>query len=173
MDICLNTPSVPPVVRVSDTNGAAEFLNEQPYVQAKNIGVIGFSHGGWTIMRLVQENSFAKGYGIKGAVAYYPLCDLQQHTQIAIPTLVLIGELDTGTPAFRCRDLSRFLKRPQLFDLIVYPNAYHSFDVDMLPQNVQGMGVGRVIAFRRYERDPEADVDSQQRTKAFFADLLK
>lgn len=172
-DICTNTPSVPPAVRIWDVFGAARYLNEQPDVQAKNIGVIGFSHGGWTIMRMIQENVFASGYGIKGAVAYYPLCDKSRDGDNAIPLLVLIGEKDTATPAARCREMDEVWKRPELAEVVTYPNAYHSFDGAARPHTIRGVVVGGKVESYTLARDPEAAADAETRTRAFFEALLK
>jgi len=173
MNICINTPSVPPQVRIWDVFGAADFLNEQPYVQQKNIGVIGFSHGGWTIMRMIQANMFASGYGIKGAVAYYPLCDKRRDGDNAIPLLVLIGEKDQSTPGFRCREMDGVWKRPELAEVVVYPNAYHAFDFNIRPTTEVAHLVGGVVGPQRLEHDPVAAPDAEARTKAFFERLLK
>lgn len=172
-NVCLNMLVVPPAVRVADAIGAAAFLRRQPYVQATNIGVIGFSHGGGTIMRLVQEGASAAGTAIKGAVAYYPPCDVATDIDVALPTLILIGGKDTGMPAYRCRDLATKLKRPQLVDLVVYPGAHHAFDVHRRSRLVLGMGVDGLVSMRRYQHDPEADEDAQRRTRTFFERLLR
>lgn len=172
-NVCLNMLIVPPAVRVADAIGAAEFLKRQVYVGAMNIGIIGFSHGGGAVMRLVQDEASAAGGAIKGAVAYYPPCDVATDTDVALPTLILIGGKDTGTPAYRCRDLAAKLKRPQLVDLVVYPNAHHAFDVDRRSRLILGMGVDGLVSMRRYQHDPEADEDARQRTRAFFERLLR
>lgn len=172
-NVCLNMLIVPPAVRAADAIGAAEFLKRQVYVQAMNIGAIGFAHGGGAIMRLVQEGSSAAGHAIKGAVAYYPPCDVAVDTDVALPTLIVIGGRDTGTPAYRCRDVAAALKRPELVDLVVYPGAHHAFDVDHRSRLVLGMGVDGLVSMRRYQHDPEADEDAQRRTRAFFEKLLR
>ena len=60
---------------------------------------------------------------------------------MTVPTLILIGELDDWTPAKECRNLaegrddwgiSREKGKGIPIELIVYPGAYHDFDVPQL-----------------------------------------
>ena len=166
----------PPEASVSDVIGAAEYLNKQPYVAKNQIGVIGFSHGGWTIMRMVQGRYFAKEYGIKGAVAFYPLCDERRDGDVALPLQVIIGEKDDWTPAERCRQLqvSRNLKRPDLVEFAILPNAYHSFDrVGLRPTTIAGTSVGGAVGQHHLEHNPDATAEAEQRVKTFFNALLR
>lgn len=174
--IMSSTPSVMPQKRVSDVIGAAEWLSKQPYVAKGRIGTIGFSHGGWTTMKLVQADMHAKEYGIKGSVAYYPLCDVRTEGKVDIPVLILIGEKDDWTPAFRCQELvaSPNLRRKDLVDLVVYPNVYHSFDEYIpRPVTVMGTSIGGKTEPKHLEMNPAAAADAEKRTKAFFDRLLK
>lgn len=174
--ITTNTPAVMPQKRVSDAIGAAEWLNQQPYVAKGKIGTIGFSHGGWTTMKLVQADMHAKEYGIKGSVAFYPLCDVRTEGNVDIPLLILIGDKDSWTPVFRCQELvdSRSLKRKELVELVVYPNVTHSFD-EYIPRPVEvpGTVIGGKVEMHRLEMNPAATADAEKRTKAFFDKLLK
>src|SRR5262249_13104208 len=61
-------------MRVADVAGAIDFLNAQPFVRRGQIGLIGHSHGGWTVMRAVQQSYDLAARGLKAAVAYYPSC---------------------------------------------------------------------------------------------------
>lgn len=173
-NIMTDTTSVPPRVRLWDVIGAAEFLGEQLFVAKDRIGVIGFSHGGWTIMKLVQEIVMASAYGIRAAVAYYPLCDAAADRKVAVPTLILIGAKDDWTPAPRCEALVADGAVAGKAELVVYPNAYHSFDIEgQQPRYVQGTSVGGKVGSHFQQTDPEALQDSRDRAMAFFARLLK
>jgi hypothetical protein len=65
--------------------------------------VIGFSHGGWAVLKAVlaglvrrpDEPAFA------AAVAYYPGCD-PPAAALETDTFILIGDADDWTPAARC-----------------------------------------------------------------------
>jgi dienelactone hydrolase len=136
-------------------------------VRADRIGVIGFSHGGRTVLSAVQGGSAPPPSA--AAVALYPGCDERVHFNIAVPTLILAGEKDDWTPVERCRAVVRGLTRPELVSITVYPNAYHGFDRD-------SAGVVMVRGSRgdhRVERDPEAAPDAMAKTRAFFDQRLK
>ena len=157
-------------MRVPDVAGAIDFLNAQPFVRKGNIGLIGHSHGGWTTVRAVQGNYGLAARGLKAAVAYYPSCVPSLDRDVAVPLLILIGDKDDWTPAERCRQLQASgFTRPDLVDIVYYPNAYHSFD---------GKAADRTITVadgksHRLGYDPVAGPDAEARTKAFFAKYLR
>ncbi|MBV8393875.1 MAG: dienelactone hydrolase family protein, partial [Alphaproteobacteria bacterium] len=83
--------------RVADIAGAMDWLNAQSFVQHRKIGVIGHSHGGWTVMRSVQKGYDLARRGLRGGVAYYPSCSAAFDTDVAVPLLILIGDQDDWT----------------------------------------------------------------------------
>lgn len=93
-NLCQDVEAVGARTRVQDAIGAAEYLATLPFVKKGHIGVLGFSHGGWTIMKGVQENAYWSAYGIKAAVAYYPYCTAPQDNNVVLPLRILIGEKD-------------------------------------------------------------------------------
>jgi dienelactone hydrolase len=172
--ICTKVLRIPPPVRVVDVIAAADYLADQPFVAKGRIGVLGFSHGGWTIMKGVQANAGWSAHGIKGSVAYYPYCDPQADRDIALPLLVLMGDKDDWTPAARCKALfASGIKQPDLVDAVYYPDAYHAFDRRGATGSVMGLGEDGVISRRRLEYDVRATRDAEERTQAFFARLLR
>jgi dienelactone hydrolase len=107
-------------------------LARQPFVDASRIAVIGFSAGGIAALSIAQAHDFelfeGEGeYGYKAAVAFYPYC--MPGNMMKRPTLVLIGELDDWTPAASCRGIEARRSEGNPVKLVVYPGAYHSFDV--------------------------------------------
>ncbi len=156
--------------RVADIGGALDYLNAQPFVQRGNIGLIGHSHGGWTVMRAVQKGYGLAAHGLKGAVAYYPACQPQFDREVAVPLLILIGDKDDWTSAESCRKLQAAgFTRPELVQAIYYPNAYHSFDSKLSDRTlVVADGKSHRLAY-----DPVAGPDAEARTKAFFDKLLR
>ncbi|MCA0305507.1 MAG: dienelactone hydrolase family protein [Proteobacteria bacterium] len=173
---CLEAESVPPRQRARDAIAAAKYLQTQPYIQANKLGVLGFSHGGYSIMAGVQAETRWADYGIRGAVAYYPPCRLDGKVQaaryVALPVKILIGEKDDWTLASECVEISRTAIDPSLVQLTVYPGVYHSFDCNCGTKWVQGIGQGRVTT-RRIEGDSAATRDAEAQTRAFFDQLLK
>lgn len=169
--LCTDVEKVGARQRVQDVIGTAEYLATLPYVQKGNIGVLGFSHGGWTIMKGVQQDAYWSAYGIKGAVAYYPYCTAPNDNNVALPLRILIGEKDDWTTAQRCRDVVAGAKRASLIDMTVYPDAYHSFDCNCRTTWVTGTGGGKTTS-RRIEGNSAVTRDAEAQTKVFFDRLL-
>lgn len=169
---CQSVDAVGAAQRVQDTIGAAEYLSTLAYVQKDRIGVIGFSHGGWTIMKGVQENAYWSSYGIKAAVAVYPYCS-PQDSKVAVPLLILIGENDDWTPVSRCQAAIGASKEPSLITMKVYPGAYHSFDRDRPTTWIQGQGEGGRTTTRKLEYNATAARDSEVQARAFFDKKLR
>lgn len=173
--ISTETSKVLPATRVSDIMGAAEVLKQKPYVQKDRLALLGFSHGGWTTMAAIQSKYRLTDLGIRGAVAYYPLCSARADGDLSMPTLVLIGEKDTWTPPHLCRELqaSRNLKRPNLLRVEYYPGAYHSFDELNRPVAIPGAGPGGIVSNHYAGNDPAAASKAEAETKAFLNQLLR
>lgn len=171
-NLCTDVEKVGAQQRVQDVIGTAEYLATLPYVQKGKIAVLGFSHGGWTIMKGIQENSYWDAYGIRGAVAYYPYCTASQDRHVVLPVKILIGEKDDWTTPDRCRAVVAAAKNPALISLIVYPGAYHSFDCNCLTKWVTGTGGGKTTS-RRIEGNSAVTRDAESQTKAFLERLLQ
>jgi dienelactone hydrolase len=123
--------------RQADALGALRYLASLRSVDTKRIAVLGSSQGGIVALRLASTQD-VKLFDIpddlkfKAAVAYYPLCSVASK-QLAIPTIILIGELDDWTPAKGCeRWMALRAGRGAPVKLVVYPGAYHAFDVPAL-----------------------------------------
>ena len=149
-------------VQVSDAYAAFDHLASLPFVDADRIGLVGQSLGGGTALRIA-----ARGYGrvspaYTAVAAYYPYCGFP-FSGFDLPVLVLIGADDNWTPARLCRALASY--DSDRVELIVYPDAHHSFDLPMRgPYYVEGEpGV-----FYTVQGNPEARRDSQARMLAFF-----
>ena len=142
-------------VRARDIANLAQWIKKQPWHTGK-IGLIGFSHGGGAAIN-VANNPEVKD--ISAAVAYYPYCDLIgiDIKNPKIPVLIHFGKKDTTTPIDRCKINDKY-------EQIVYPNAYHSFDI----YKVDGMYYGHWHAF-----DLEANMISRQKTKEFMDKHLR
>jgi dienelactone hydrolase/ketosteroid isomerase-like protein len=120
--------------RTLDAYAALRYLQGQPSVDPHRVGVMGWSHGGSTVLATVQEAGVQTALdlpqrGFKAAVAWYPYCPPQEVFEA--PLLILIGEKDDTTPAARCLEMKasvRGLGAP--VTLKVYPGASHVFDAD-------------------------------------------
>jgi len=157
-------------MRVADIAGALTFLAARPDVQQGHIGLIGHSHGGWTVMRAVQKSYGLAALGLRAAVAYYPACAPQFDREVDVPLLILIGDKDDWTLSEHCRRLQAAgFTRHGLVEAIYYPNAYHSFDNRVPDRTVPG-AAGKM---HRLAYDPAAAPDAEARTRAFFDKYLR
>jgi dienelactone hydrolase len=204
--VCLipgnQTTSVNGNARALDAYGALAALRALPYVDGKHIGIMGGSHGGWTVLAamfvpLEKSNPLAdaKREGFTAAIALYPACapsygawstsKLRNFGPVSgysgvyqpiAPLLILIGEKDDWTPAEPCRHLaeaSRAAGYP--VDIKIYPGAFHSFDNDR-PARYDGMRNNSNAPSGRGATtggDPVAWADAKKQVAGFFAQHLK
>jgi dienelactone hydrolase len=164
-EVCNRGMLVPPEVQARDAFDAAAYLRKRLQAPSALIGVIGFSHGGWAVLKAVlagvvrgaDEPPFA------AAVAFYPGCD-PPGSALETDTLILIGDADEWTPVARCarwRDMAQ--PNGHVLQMKVYPGALHSFDALLPPHAFAGHYVGR---------NPAAAADALAETRAFLASHL-
>ena len=123
--------------RREDVFAAIQWLASHPAVDKDRIALVGRSHGGQTVLSVLDATARAvKAQTVqpRAAVALYPGCSkfLQMwNYQISAPLLLMIGELDDWTPADRCVSLHERLQGRGTglpFELVVFPGSYHGFD---------------------------------------------
>jgi dienelactone hydrolase len=160
-EVCNRGMLVPPRLQAQDAFNAADYLRSRTDVRPEKISVIGFSHGGWAVLKAVlagvvrppQTRPFA------AAVAFYPGCD-PPASALETDTLILIGEADEWTPMERCarwRDLVQ--PNGHVVRLKSYPGALHGFDAPGAPHYFAGHFVGR---------NPAAAADALVETRMFL-----
>jgi dienelactone hydrolase len=131
-NVCSDPKTVSPETRACDVFGAAAYLRKQSYVNPQKIGLIGFSHGGWTALYAAQESFAAKVQQdpLQAVVAYYPWCPRFGLKETKTPLLVLIGKEDDWTPLEKCVKLldgqDKAFKNQ--VKLIAFDDAFHGFD---------------------------------------------
>jgi dienelactone hydrolase len=116
--------------------------------------VIGFSHGGWAVLKAVLAGGVRRPGEppFSAAVAYYPACN-PPASPLETDTLILIGDADDWTPAERCaRWRDTVQTNGHILRMKIYPGARHA-----------GHYVGQ---------DPAAMADSLVETRAFFTERL-
>jgi dienelactone hydrolase len=161
-DVCGGGNAVPYATRIEDAKAAAAYLRGQSFVQGDRIGVIGFSHGGTTAVRLVQTPDAATVF--KAAVAFYPGCK-EASGRPSLPALVLGGDSDDWTPVQPCQSWEQAVSDAKLLKVTSYP-AHHGFDDRAAMQGYMWKG-------HWFQYDSRAAADSYERTKAFFDLWLK
>jgi dienelactone hydrolase len=131
--------------RQADALGALLYLSKLAFVDQKRIAVLGSSQGGIVALQLASTHP-AELFAIpdelkfRGAVAYYPLCSVATD-QLTIPTLILIGGLDDWTPAKECeRLMERRAGQGAPVKLVIYPGAYHGFNVAAFRDGMRYLG---------------------------------
>lgn len=163
--VCNQGRLVPPELQALDGFNAANYLRAQPTVGGKPIGVIGFSHGGWAVLKAVLADlaGQAPAKPFAAAVAFYPGCD-PPRSALATDTLILIGEADDWTPVDRCVRWREAVERNgHSLQMKTYPGALHSFDAPSMPHSFAGHYIGR---------DPQAAADALAETRTFFDERL-
>jgi len=150
-----------------DALAAVDWLAHRPDVDAKRIGLMGWSNGGSTVLsslNLKHAEVANAAVSPSFAVAFYPGCeaDLKRGFETRTRLLMLVGEADDWTPAAPCHELARTAQglAPEIEG---YAGAYHEFDMTIpirvrhdVPNGVnpgQGVHVGGDAAARAASRE--------------------
>ncbi len=161
--------------RAGDAFAALAFLRGRADVDARRIGLLGWSHGGGSVLATAGAVP-PGGPGFEAAIAFYPGCSARARAAASFhphaPLLVLIGNADDWTPAAPCQSLTAAVAaRGEPMEIVTYPDTYHDFDNPALkalrvrnevPNGVHP-GQGVTVA-----PNPRAREDAQQRVLAFL-----
>ncbi len=152
--------------RTADAFDALRYLDALPIVDARNVFLVGQSNGGSVAMKAAQASAAQRheksGHpGFRAVVAFYPWCGLfAGGIKLAAPLQVFSGEKDEWVSARECATVRA---SGADYRIKLYPNAVHSFDLDIPVQRYADYLVGR---------DPQAAADSRQRMFAHFQQHL-
>lgn len=152
-----------------DTLAAIAWLAARDDVDAERIGLLGWSHGGSTVLaasNLRHRDVQAAAVKPAFAVAFYPGCAAERARRYepAAPLLLLLGDADDWTPAEPCAALAREAAGavPSI-DVERYAGAHHGFDSELpvrlrsdVPNGVKpgaGVHVGGQPAARQASRE--------------------
>jgi dienelactone hydrolase len=185
---CREGPNEPPITaRFDDAFGALRYLQSLPFVEADRVGAIGWSQGGVYAISVINGPSLDRARrrgvelpatGFASAIGVYPGGCFSLVNERAIrPLLVLIGGADDWTPAAKCEEMVNAMRsRGSDAAIVVYPGAYHYFDVEGQPLEVLAAvdnaakpgGHGATVSYQA-----EAATDAHRQVEAFFARHLK
>lgn len=132
-------------LRREDLQVALRWIATQNDVDTGRIGLLGWSHGGSTIlsgMNLATADVAVRKIQPKAAVAFYPICTAFAKEKTlykpAAPMLILMGENDDWTSPKDCETLEHKLEGSDTeITLKLYPDTYHDFDAPGLPVHVR------------------------------------
>ena len=159
-NICASLFAIPTWQRARDAHAAKRWLMAQTWVAGREIYLTGFSHGATTILLALHDDLNGE-QPFAGAIAVAPWC-LDQLGNSHTDLLILIGGRDRWTPAQRCRMMISV--QPRRVELVVYGNAFHSFDAP---------GVDDIYLGQRVAYDAEATRDAVRRAREFFRQRVR
>lgn len=115
-----------------DALASVAWLAQREEVDARRIGMLGWSNGGSTVLaatNLRQPDVAAQPLKPAFAVAFYPGCEaeLRRGFEPSTRLLLLVGEADDWTPAAPCHALAAAAAGPRPV-IESYAGAYHGFD---------------------------------------------
>jgi len=168
--------TMPASDRARDIVLGIEGLRRSAFVDPERIGVIGFSHGGWTLLDFlggppaIHASATATDArdGLRSVVAVYPYCGADVQAGLGkwpadVQVLVLLAESDGTVGTAKCEKLVQAqTARGYALSMHMYPGAKHGYDID--PALLGGYD-------ERY--DEAAALDTRERIVGFLARTLK
>ncbi len=153
-----------PVNQVLKAIGAYQYLIQQPYVDSRHIGIMGWSLGAETALWAIDESSWAGRNEARfdATVAIYPACGATG--KFFSPSLIILAELDDAAQPVNCHEMAKRVPAGSTSpEIEVMPNAYHWFDLPRKP----------VKTYRAtYEYNPEATETAVDLVRSFLKQNL-
>jgi dienelactone hydrolase len=144
-----------------DAFSAKSYLSKLPFVDSENIAVVGWSMGGMAVLKIIDRYFRDKAVSpFKAGVAFYPSCYPVYEPDT--PLLLMIGKKDEVCRASLAEDLKKKYTDQDWkleMSLTIYPNAYHSFDMEGLNLEISG---------HHFQYDPQAAADAIVRLRDFL-----
>jgi dienelactone hydrolase len=161
--------------RVADIVAARQWLMQQPWVARERISLIGWANGASALLWAVRPQLLSRTTepDFRSAIAFYPDCRLSSRLgwSARVPTLLLIGGNDDVSSPPACHQMVDGARgRSALARIIVYPGAYHDFDLANLPLHaIAGMADAAVPEGGHVGTDTEARTDAQKQVASWLA----
>jgi dienelactone hydrolase len=167
-EVCDGSHALPGVERANDAFAAAAYLRARPDIDGNRIGVLGYSHGGWTALitasapRVAREDMPA----FRAVTSLYPFCPLKVSPPLATDVQIFIGDADDWAKASNCVTLvdKYGSHTPHWPSLTIYPDARRSFDSNR-PERIY---YGHPLAY-----DPKAAADAIEKMHKFLDEHLR
>lgn len=115
-ELCTQRTGSRAITMVHDALASLQWLAKRPEVDARRLGLMGWSNGGSTVLastnkkhRTVASAAVLPSF----AVTFYPGCEaeLKRGYEPVLPLLILVGEADDWTPAGPCHRLAASRER--------------------------------------------------------------
>jgi dienelactone hydrolase len=161
--------------RVADIVAARQWLVQQPWVARDRISLIGWANGASALLWAVRPQSYSRTVepDFRSAIAFYPDCRRSSGLgwSARVPTLLLIGANDDISSPPACRQMVDGARgRSALARIVVYPGAYHDFDLANFPLHAIGVTSDAGLPYKGdVGTDPDARADSQKRVAEWLA----
>jgi len=161
--------------RVVDILAARQWLMQQTWAAHDRISLLGWANGASALLWAVrpQLSSHHIEPDFRSAVAFYPDCRISSGLgwSARVPTLLLIGAKDDVSSPPACRQMVDGAHgRSALARIVVYPSAYHDFDLANLPVHaIDPNADGATPEKGHVGTDAEARADSQRRVAEWLA----
>jgi len=156
-------PAGAEAVRWKDARAAADWAAAQPWAVPGGAVLLGWSHGGSTVLGAV--NHPLPGGAIRAAIAFYPGCLATLRAggwRPEVPLLLLLGGADDWTPATHCQRLAQ--GSPAAVE--TYDGAPHGFDAPGGQVRTRTLADGRMVTAGP---DPAARAAALARVEGFLA----
>jgi dienelactone hydrolase len=172
--------------RPGDAYAALSYLQSRPEIDPVRVFLIGWSQGGGIVLLTVSSKSIgrldpAPGHDFRAAIAFYPAaCSKRLQTvpftevepdawSTVAPLLILQGEADNWTLAGPCVTFVESVQaRGEPVEIVVYPDAVHSFDAPDMPVHERAGGRTSSGKPPLVGTHPEAREDAIARVIAFL-----
>ncbi len=161
--------------RVVDADAARHWLQQQSYVAADRVSLVGWANGGVAALWAARPRTGMKDDkpDFRSAIAFYPGCRRLRDTawSARMPTLVLIGAKDDWSSATACEQMVAGARgRSARAAITVYPGAHHDFDrPDLALQVRNGVSVNGSPGHVHVGTDPVAREDAMKRVAEWLA----
>jgi dienelactone hydrolase len=172
-----------------DVLGALEYLRARSDIATGRIAVLGWSHGGSTVLASINARSAtiarylrAQPSGVpylRAAIAFYPGCTASLRDPggfaPAAPLVMFVGESDDWTAAAPCVQLGARLRTAgEPVEVRAYPDTFHGFDNpgSFAPLHLDvpnGVNPGRGVTVAR---NPAARADAYARVRTMLRETL-
>ncbi len=128
---------------------AMNFVEKQPQVDTKRIGLLGFSLGAYLALTIAAFDS-----RVQAVVEFFggfPK-EIKLFMRRLCPVLILHGEADTTVPVQEAYDLKELLERRELpYEIKIYPDAGHGFSGEVW----RDAGLRTLNFLKRYLEAPQ------------------